>query len=189
MTEFIPISRIFFMPFWDRLDRFLGFFLLPCGFFARIRRARIRTRVIIYGVTCGSPLSFFRKTCRKTCLKHSRLWIFLQKSWKKVFVKVGESEKVRNFAPAFERERRWRDDNLKGKGAGSSGSGAVQVSYLNGVKGARTAAGRSRLPPPEKLFEKKLSKKFGGYEKSSYLCKRFRQRTEAERDSSLKDFR
>ena len=41
----------------------------------------------------------------------------------------------------------------------------------------------------KKLFEKKLSKKFGGYEKSSYLCKRFRQRTEAERDSSLKDFR
>ena len=28
MTEFIPISRMFFMPFSDRLDRFLGFFLL-----------------------------------------------------------------------------------------------------------------------------------------------------------------
>ena len=189
MTEFIPISRIFFMPFSDRLDRFLGFFLLPYGLSARTRRARIHTRVIKYGVSCGSSLSFFRKTCRKTYLRYSDLWIFLQKVRKKVFVKVGGSEKERNFAPAFERERRWRDDILKGKGAGSSGSAAVQVSYLNGVKGARTAAGRCRLPPPKKLFEKKLSKKFGGYEKSSYLCKRFRQRTEAERDSSLKDFR
>ena len=158
MTEFIPISRIFFMPFWDRLDRFFGFFLLPCGFFARIRRARIRTRVIEYGVSCGSSLSFFRKTCRKTYLNHSDLWIFLQKSWKKVFVKVGGSEKERNFAPAFERERRWRDDNLKGKGAGSSGSGAVQVSYLNGVKGARTAAGRSQLPPPKNFLKKTFEK-------------------------------
>ena len=158
MTEFIPISRIFFMPFSDRLDRFLGFFLLPYGLSARTRRARIHTRVIKYGVSCGSSLSFFRKTCRKTYLKHSDLWIFLQKVRKKVFVKVGGSEKERNFAPAFERERRWRDDILKGKGAGSSGSAAVQVSYLNGVKGARTAAGWCRLPPPEKLFEKNFRK-------------------------------
>ena len=134
MTEFIPISRIFFMPFWDRLDRFLGFFLLPCGFFARIRRARIRARVIKHGVSCWSSLSFFRKTCRKTYLNHSDLWIFLQKSWKKVFVKVGESEKVRNFAPAFERERRWRDDSLKGKGAGSSGSGASKYLTLTALR-------------------------------------------------------
>ena len=189
MTGFILVSRMLFMPFGDRLDRFFGFFLLPCGLPVRIRRARIRTRVIIYWVAFPAFFSFFRKTCRKTYLKHSDLWIFLQKVRKKVFVKVGGSEKERNFAPAFERERRWRDDNLKGKGAGSSASSAVQVSYLNGVKGARTAAGWCRLPPPEKLFEKKLSKKFGGYEKSSYLCKRFRQRTEAERDSSLKDFR
>ncbi len=48
-------------------------FLLPCGFFARIRRARIRTRVIKYGVACGRFFSFFRKTCRKTYLKHSVL--------------------------------------------------------------------------------------------------------------------
>ena len=73
MTEFIPISRIFFMPFSDRLDRFLGFFLLPCGLPVRIRRARIRTRVIKYGVACGRFFSFFRKTCRKTYLKHSDL--------------------------------------------------------------------------------------------------------------------
>ena len=136
-------------------------------FFARTRCARTCTRVIIYWVPLPAPFPLFRKTCRKTYLKHSILWIFLQKKWKKVWVKVGESEKVRNFAPAFERERRWRDDNLKGNGAGSSGSAAVQVSYLNGVKGARTAAGRSQLPPLKKLFEKKLSKKFGGFEKSS----------------------
>ena len=48
-------------------------FLLPCGFFARTRRARIRTRVIKYGVACGRFFSFFRKTCRKTYLKHSDL--------------------------------------------------------------------------------------------------------------------
>ena len=136
--------------------------------FARSRRARTFTRVIIYWVPLPASFPSFRKTCRKTYLIHSDLWIFLQKVWKKVFVKVGGSEKVRNFAPAFERERRWRDDNLKGNGAGSSGSAAVQVSYLNGVKGARTAAGRSELPPPKKNFlKKKLSKKFGGFEKSS----------------------
>ena len=28
MIEFIPISRMLFMPFGDRLDRFFGFFLL-----------------------------------------------------------------------------------------------------------------------------------------------------------------
>ena len=134
-------------------------------FSARSRRARTCTRVIIYWVPLPASFSFFRKTCRKTYLRHSDLWIFLQKGWKKVSVKVGESEKVRNFAPAFERERRWRDDNLKGNGAGSSGSAAVQVSYLNGVKGARTAAGRIQLPPPKKTFWKKLSKKFGGFEK------------------------
>ena len=158
--------------------------------FARTRRARTCTRVIIYWVPFPAFFSFFRKTCRKTYLKHSILWIFLQKVWKKVFVKVGGSEKVRNFAPAFERERRWRDDNLKGNGAGSSGSAAVQVSYLNGVKGARTAAGRSQLPPPKKTFKKTFEKVWrfrkklltlqtlsttnGGHEK---------------RNSSLKDFR
>ena len=127
-------------------------------FSARTRRARTCTRVIIYWVPLPASFSLFRKICRKTYLKHSDLWIFLQKFWKKVSVKVGESEKVRNFAPAFERERRWRDDNLKGNGAGSSGSAAVQVSYLNGVKGARTAAGRIQLPPPKKLFKKTFEK-------------------------------
>ena len=160
---FLPVFIIFALlpglPGWKiRIFRLI---------FARTRRARTCTRVIIYWVPVLVSFSSFRKTCRKTYLKHSHLWIFLQKVWKKVFVKVGGSEKVRNFAPAFERERRWRDDNLKGNGAGSSGSAAVQVSYLNGVKGARTAAGRSQLPPPKKLFEKKLSKKFGGFEKSS----------------------
>ena len=151
IRQWFPCFRDIFSPF--RL------------IFARTRRALTCTRVIIYWVPFPASFSFFRKTCRKTYLRYSDLWIFLQKVWKKVSVKVGESEKVRNFAPAFERERRWRDDNLKGSGAGSSGSAAVQVSYLNGVKGARTAAGRSELPPPKKNFLKKLSKKFGGFEK------------------------
>ena len=88
--------------------------------FARTRRARTCTRVIIYWVPFQASFSFFHRICCKTYLKPSALWIFLQKFWKKVFVKVGGSEKVRNFAPAFERERRWRDDNLKGNGAGST---------------------------------------------------------------------
>ena len=134
-------------------------------FFARSRRARTCTRVIIYWVPFPASFPSFRKICRKTYLRHSDLWIFLQKVWKKVWVKVGESEKVRNFAPAFERERRWRDDNLKGNGAGSSGSAAVQVSYLNGVKGARTAAGRSELPPPKKTFWKKTFEKVWRFRK------------------------
>ena len=159
MTEFIPISRIFFMPFWDRLDRFLGFFLLPCGFFARIRRARIRARVIKHGVSCWSSLSFFRKTCRKTYLNHSDLWIFFQKVRKKVFVKVGESEKVRNFAPAFERERRWRDDNLKGKGAGSSGSGASKYLTLTALRERERQPDEVNFRRQKKTFWKKTFEK------------------------------
>ena len=162
-----PSDRIF-SPFSGSHFRSIRQEFSPFRLFsARTRRARTCTRVIIYWVPLPASFPSFRKTYRKTYLIHSDLWIFLQKFWKKVSVKVGGSEKVRNFAPAFERERRWRDDNLKGNEAGSSGSAAVQVSYLNGVKGARTAAGRSQLPPPKKLFEKKLSKKFGGFEKSS----------------------
>ena len=158
---FLPVFIIFALlpglPGWKiRIFRLI---------FARTRRARTCTRVIIYWVPVLVSFSSFRKTCRKTYLKHSHLWIFLQKFWKKVWVKVGESEKVRNFAPAFERERRWRDDNLKGNGAGSSGSAAVQVSYLNGVKGARTAAGRSQLPPPKKTFWKKTFEKVWRFRK------------------------
>ena len=106
IRQWFPCIRDIFSPF--RL------------IFARSRRARTCTRVIIYWVPLPASFSFFRKTCRKTYLRYSDLWIFLQKVWKKVSVKVGESEKVRNFAPAFERERRWRDDNLKGNGAGST---------------------------------------------------------------------
>ena len=165
MTEFIPIGRIFSPFSWSIFCSIRQWF--PCFWdifspfrliFARTKRARTCTRVIIYWVPFQASFSYFRKTCRKTYLKPSDLWIFLQKFWKKVFVKVGGSEKVRNFAPAFERERRWRDDNLKGNGAGSSGSAAVQVSYLNGVKGARTAAGRIQLPPPKKTFWKNFRK-------------------------------
>ena len=159
--------------------------------FARSRRARTCTRVIIYWVPLPASFPSFRKTCRKTYLKHSNLWIFLQKFWKKVWVKVGESEKVRNFAPAFERERRWRDDNLKGNGAGSSGSAAVLVSYLNGVKGARTAAGRSQLPPPKKLFEKKTFEKVWWFRKKLLTLQTLSTTNGSHEkgNSSLKDFR
>ena len=112
-SDFFPSIRQWFSCFRDIFSPFRIFS-------ARTRRARTCTRVIIYWVPLPASFSLFRKICRKTYLKHSDLWIFLQKFWKKVFVKVGESEKVRNFAPAFERERRWRDDNLKGKEAGST---------------------------------------------------------------------
>ena len=160
-------------------------------FSARTRRARTCTRVIIYWVPLPASFSLFRKICRKTYLKHSDLWIFLQKFWKKVSVKVGESEKVRNFAPAFERERRWRDDNLKGNGAGSSGSAAVQVSYLNGVKGARTAAGRSQLPPPKKNFLKKTFEKVWWFRKKLLTLQTLSTTNGSHEkgNSSLKDFR
>ena len=159
-------------------------------FFARSRRARTCTRVIIYWVPLPASFPSFRKICRKTYLIHSRLWIFLQKFWKKVWVKVGESEKVRNFAPAFERERRWRDDNLKGNGAGSSGSAAVQVSYLNGVKGARTAAGRSQLPPPKNFLKKNFRKSLAVSKKAPNFANAFdNKRKPRKRNSSLKDFR
>ena len=43
---------------------------------------------------------------------------------------------------------------------------------------------------PKNFFEKKLSEKFGGKEKTPYLCKRFPAETGArKKDSSLKDFR
>ncbi len=56
------------------------------------------------------------------------------------------------------------------------------VSYLSGAKGARTdktSGGwmvRLLWKFRKKLFQKKLSKTFGGYDKISYLCIRFRKR-------------
>ena len=41
----------------------------------------------------------------------------------------------------------------------------------------------------KKLFQKKLSKTFGGYDKISYLCIRFRKRWQNINESSLKDLR
>ena len=135
--------------------------------FARSRRARTCTLVIIYWVPFPASFSLFRKTCRKTYLKHSILWIFLQKVWKKVWVKVGESEKVRNFAPAFERERRWRDDNLKGNGAGSTVLRRSRYLTLTALRERERQPDEVSFRRQKKLFEKKLSKKFGGFEKSS----------------------
>jgi len=39
------------------------------------------------------------------------------------------------------------------------------------------------------FFKKKLSKTFGGYDKISYLCIRFRKRWQNINESSLKDLR
>jgi len=56
------------------------------------------------------------------------------------------------------------------------------VSYLSGAKGARTDKTpggwvvRLLWKFRKKLFQKKLSKTFGGYDKISYLCIRFRKR-------------
>lgn len=167
-----------------------GIFTVPDLFRTNQTRAHLHARNNILR-PLPAPFPLFRKTCRKTYLKHSILWIFLQKNWKKVWVKVGESEKVRNFAPAFERERRWRDDNLKGNGAGSSGSAAVQVSYLNGVKGARTAAGRSQLPPPKKTFWKKTFEKVWRFRKKLLTLQTLSTTNGSRKkgNSSLKDFR
>jgi hypothetical protein len=46
-------------------------------------------------------------------------------------------------------------------------------------KGARKDKPHAFWEPSEKKFSKKLSKKFGGYEKMPYLCKRFPAETGA----------
>ena len=153
IRQWFPCFRDIFSPF--RL------------IFARSRRARTCTRVIIYWVPLPASFSFFRKTCRKTYLRYSDLWIFLQKVWKKVSVKVGESEKVRNFAPAFERERRWRDDNLKGNGAGSTVLRRSRYLTLTALRERERQPDEVSFRRQKKTFWKKLSKKFGGFEKSS----------------------
>ena len=69
------------------------------------------------------------------------------------------------------------------------------VSYLSGAKGARTdktSGGwmvRLLWKFRKKTFSKKLSKTFGGYDKISYLCIRFRKRWQDINESSLKDLR
>ena len=50
---------------------------------------------------------------------------------------------------------------------------------LRMCKGARKDKPHAFLKPSEKFFQKKLSKKFGGYEKTPYLCKRFPAETGA----------
>ena len=158
--------------------------------FARTRRARTCTRVIIYWVPLPASFPSFRKTCRKTYLRHSDLWIFLQKFWKKVSVKVGESEKVRNFAPAFERERRWRDDNLKGNGAGSTVLRRSRYLTL-------TALREREWQPDEVSFRRKKNFLKKNYRKSLAVSKKApnfanafdNERKPRKRNSSLKDFR
>ena len=127
-------------------------------FSVRSRRARTCTRVIVYWVPFPASFSSFRKICRKIYLKHSHLWIFLQKFWKKVSVKVGESEKVRNFAPAFERERRWRDDNLKGNGAGSTVLRRSKYLTLTALRERERQPDEVSFRRQKKLFEKNFRK-------------------------------
>ena len=107
-------------------------------------------------------------------------------SSKKYCVKVAETEKVRTFATAFERESRWRWQN--GKERQTYWRRCTRVSYLAGTQGSE-----KRISPARsswKTFLKKTSKKFGGKEKTPYLCKRFPAETGArKKDSSLKDFR
>jgi len=50
-----------------------------------------------------------------------------------------------------------------------------RVSYLADVQGSEKGQAARLL----KIFSKKLSKKFGGYEKTPYLCKRFPAETGA----------
>ena len=54
-----------------------------------------------------------------------------------------------------------------------------RVSYLAMCKGARKGKPHAIWKPSEKFFQKKLSKKFGGYKKTPYLCKRFPAETGA----------
>ena len=57
------------------------------------------------------------------------------------------------------------------------------------VQGSEKGQAARLLKTFRKFFQKKLSKKFGGYEKMPYLCKRFTVETGArKKDSSLKDF-
>ena len=65
-----------------------------------------------------------------------------------------------------------------------------RVSYLADVQGSEKGQAARLLKTFRKFFQKKLSKKFGGYKKTPYLCKRFSAETGArKKDSSLKDFR
>ena len=78
------------------------------------------------------------------------------------------------------RGRAAEDDRLSEAGAMEESAGCcTEYLTLRMCKGARKGKPHAFLKPSEKFFQKKLSKKFGGYEKTSYLCKRFPAETGA----------
>jgi len=94
-------------------------------------------------------------------------------------VKAAEKEKVCTFATAFERESRWRWQT-----EWSFRLRKIVPIAAPSILPCRIARERERISrtPSEnlpKIFSKKLSKKFGGYEKTPYLCKRFPAETGA----------
>ena len=99
-------------------------------------------------------------------------------------------KKVRTFATAFERESRWRWQTGRAEATGESADRCTEYLTLRMCKGARKDKPHAFWKPSKNFFfEKKTSKKFGGYKKAPYLCKRFPAETGAwKKDSSLKDF-
>ena len=78
------------------------------------------------------------------------------------------------------RGRAAEDDRLSEAGAMEESAGCcTEYLTLQMSKGARKGKPHAFLKPSEKFFQKKLSKKFGGYEKTPYLCKRFPAETGA----------
>ena len=69
-------------------------------------RTCARSRNKYYCVGFHPPSAYDKKICRVTYLLFSVLRKNFEKRSKKSLVKVGVCEKVRNFAPAFERETR-----------------------------------------------------------------------------------
>ena len=77
------------------------------------------------------------------------------------------------------RGRAAEDDRLSKAGAMEESAGCcTEYLTLRMCKGARKGKPHAFLKPSEKNFKKTL-KKFGGYEKTSYLCKRFPAETGA----------
>ena len=77
------------------------------------------------------------------------------------------------------RGRAAEDDRLSKAGATEESAGCcTEYLTLRMSKGARKGKLHAFLKPSEKFFQKTL-KKFGGYEKTPYLCKRFPAETGA----------
>ena len=78
------------------------------------------------------------------------------------------------------RGRAAEDDRLSEAGATEeSAECCTEYLTLRMCKGARKDKPHAFWEPSENFFKKKLSKKFGGYKKTPYLCKRFPAETGA----------